>query len=51
MKRTVLFLTSVLIILGLGTSLFAGGATETIYPDPEKNITVVVPHAAGDRPT
>ncbi|HPZ15367.1 MAG TPA: tripartite tricarboxylate transporter substrate binding protein [Sphaerochaeta sp.] len=47
MKRTVLFLTSVLIILGLGTSLFAGGATETIYPDPEKNITVVVPHAAG----
>jgi tripartite-type tricarboxylate transporter receptor subunit TctC len=25
----------------------AAGVTETVYPDPEKNITVVVPHAAG----
>ncbi len=31
----------------LSVSLFAGGSKETSFPDPEKTITIVVPHAAG----
>jgi tripartite-type tricarboxylate transporter receptor subunit TctC len=36
-----------LIALIAVSMLPAAGVTETVYPDPEKNITVVVPHAAG----
>lgn len=40
-------LTMLVLMLALSATLFAGGAKEAVYPDPEKNITVVVPHAAG----
>lgn len=35
-----------IVLIAMGT-VFAGGTQETMYPDPEKNITVVVPHSPG----
>ena len=46
MKRSAIFITLLIALIASGT-LFAGGVAEVVYPDPEKNITVVVPHAAG----
>lgn len=40
-------LSILLIVLSSMGTLFASGAQETMYPDPEKNITIVVPHSAG----
>lgn len=42
--QTLIAIAAVLMVGGL---LIAGGAKESVYPDPEKNITIVVPHAAG----
>ena len=36
-----------LVALFFAGVLYAGGTAEAVYPDPEKNITIVVPHAAG----
>ncbi len=44
MKRMSLLILSILMV---SATLFAGGAQESTFPDPEKTITVVCPHAAG----
>ncbi|MFA5447941.1 MAG: tripartite tricarboxylate transporter substrate binding protein [Sphaerochaeta sp.] len=41
------FLIVAILLIGMTGAVFAGGSAESVYPDPEKNITVVVPHAAG----
>lgn len=40
-------ITVLLILATVMGFLTAGGVSETTFPDPEKNITIVVPHAAG----
>jgi len=46
MKHHRMFALMLIALIAVGM-LPAAGVTETVYPDPEKNITVVVPHAAG----
>jgi tripartite-type tricarboxylate transporter receptor subunit TctC len=46
MKRNAIIISLLIALIASGT-LFAGGVSEAVYPDPEKNITIVVPHAAG----
>lgn len=46
MKRSAIIL-SLLIALIVSGTFSAEAVAEAIYPDPEKNITIVVPHAAG----
>ncbi|QTQ11996.1 tripartite tricarboxylate transporter substrate binding protein [Treponema parvum] len=43
MKKIALMLLSALAVV----PLFAAGSSESAFPDPEKTITIVVPHAAG----
>ncbi len=43
-NRIISLLLVALLVAGM---LYAGGTAEAVYPDPEKNITIVVPHAAG----
>lgn len=37
----------ILLLMSMAFPLIAGGAAQVEYPDPEKNIVIVVPHAAG----
>jgi tripartite-type tricarboxylate transporter receptor subunit TctC len=46
MKHRRIAIALLLLIAVIGT-LTAGGVGEASFPDPEKNITIVVPHAAG----
>jgi putative tricarboxylic transport membrane protein len=46
MKKTVMIMIS-LVLMVIGIPLFSSGASEKAFPDPEKTITIVVPHAAG----
>lgn len=45
MKKLVCVMMFFLIVITL--PLFSAGTSETVFPDPEKTITIVVPHAAG----
>lgn len=43
-KLALVMLFSLIVVV---SPMFAGGSSETSFPDPEKTITIVVPHAAG----
>ncbi|MDD4572920.1 MAG: tripartite tricarboxylate transporter substrate binding protein [Sphaerochaeta sp.] len=46
MKKKCIVAFVLVLMVGM-TFLMAAGSKEAIYPDPEKSITIVVPHAAG----